>query len=194
MNRLNLLLLGMACMILLCSGVKRVERNRPCVTTTPEKLQLFVNQQTDPYTIQVNYTLNIPADYMPSCARMIWQPYFIAAGNRYNLTPLIIVGRGYSRQEKRLEALTDKEPDYPDAMYLVSNGDGMKIKLSATVPFQLWMPDAKLRATVSVEACDREVDLHDLTLAIGVIYLPLGPGPVILPDDGNILINRSRDF
>lgn len=165
------------CAMLSYGDVRQVQR-KVQLTTVPEKLQLVVNQQTDPYTVRVEYILNVPPDYITSCARLVYRPYFVAPGEEYELTPLVISGKAYLRQEKRLEQLEDKQPGYPDAMHLMANGDGMKIKLSQTVPFRFWMLQSKLRATISVEACDREEDLHDLTLAKGMFYLPLGPGPV----------------
>lgn len=99
-------------------------------------------------------------------------------GHRYDLTPLVVSGKNNLRQEKRLTALTDKQPDYPEALRLISEGEGMQVRLSETVPFELWMAQAKLRADVTLEACDREKHIEVLTLADGVIWLPMGPGPV----------------
>ena len=53
------ILLGCLCILLLESGVKRIEK-KPALTITPSRLQLFVDQHTDPYTIKIVYTLNIP--------------------------------------------------------------------------------------------------------------------------------------
>lgn len=172
-----LLVAASACMVLFSSSVKRTEK-RPGVTITPEKLDLFVNQDTDPYTVKIAYTLNVPANYLESCARLVYQPYLVAEKHQYDLTPVILTGRTYQREAKRLEQLSGEQPGYPDALHLTYTGDGMKISLSQTVPFELWMVKSKLRAAVSVEACDRQRDLYDLTLAKGMFYMPLGPGPV----------------
>lgn len=171
------ILLGCLCILLLESGVKRIEK-KPALTITPSRLELFVDRHTDPYTIKVAYTLNIPHGFIPSCARMVYQPYFLSAGHRYDLTPLIVSGQNNLRQEKRLSALTDKQPDYPEALRLISEGEGMQVRLSETVPFELWMVQAKLRADVTLEACGRKKHIEVLTLADGVIWLPMGPGPV----------------
>lgn len=179
MNRITIIFWGSLCMLLLCSGVKRIEK-APALTITPEKLQLFVNQHTDPYTLKVAYTLNIPAGFIPSCARLIYQPYFLTAGHRYDLTPLVVSGRENLRQEKRLETLTGKLPEFPDALHLMTTGDGMKIKLSQTIPFEVWMAEAKLRADVALEACDRKRQIEVLTLADEVIWFPLAPGPALV--------------
>ena len=45
------ILLGCLCILLLESGVKRIEK-KPALTITPSRLQLFVDQHTDPYTIE----------------------------------------------------------------------------------------------------------------------------------------------
>ena len=94
------ILLGCLCILLLESGVKRIEK-KPALTITPSRLQLFVDQHTDPYTIKIVYTLNIPHGFIPSCARMVYQPYFLSAGHRYDLTPLVVSGKNNLRQEKR---------------------------------------------------------------------------------------------
>ena len=49
------ILLGCLCILLLESGVKRIEK-KPALTITPSRLQLFVDQHTDPYTIKIVYT------------------------------------------------------------------------------------------------------------------------------------------
>ena len=46
------ILLGCLCILLLESGVKRIEK-KPALTITPSRLQLFVDQHTDPYTIKI---------------------------------------------------------------------------------------------------------------------------------------------
>lgn len=176
MKWLIILLLGWS-MLSSCKGMRHIEKQQ-VLTTTPEKLQLFVDQQTDPYTIKVNYTLNIPAGFISPCAQLVYQPYFSAAGNRYDLTPLVISGKEYKRRAERLRVTEHKRPACPDAMQLIFTGDGMKVKLSQTVPFQLWMTDAKLRGDVILETCRHSRDISVLTLATGVIYLPEGPGPV----------------
>lgn len=179
MKRLIWILLGTLCILVLSGSIKRMEK-RVGVTVTPEKLQLIVNQETDPYTVKVTYTLNIPANYISPCARLVFRPYFLAADHQYDLTPLVISSKTSLRQEKRLEELTGKQPDYPQAMHLESNGDGMKIKLSEVVPFEVWMAQSKLRAEIILEACDREKDISVLTLADGVIWFPEGPGPELV--------------
>ena len=172
------LLLGLLILPCMVSFGRNENFSKKLLTTTPAKLRLFVDQKTDPYTIKVAYTLNIPPNYIPSCARLVYQPYFLAADHRYDLTPLIISGRRNRREERRLQDLAGKQPEYPNAIHLEATRDGMKIKLSEIVPFQVWMAQSKLRADVILESCDREQHLEVLTLAEGVIWFPMGPGPV----------------
>lgn len=179
MKRLMMIIGGILCVSILSSGMVRKEK-RSGVTITPEPLRLFVDQQTDPYTIKVAYTLNIPVGYIPRCGRLIYQPYFWAAGHRQDLTPLIIDGHRNRREERRLEASMRELPDFPNAMRLESSGEGMKIRLSEIVPFQVWMAQGKLEADVVVETCDRRRDSSMLTLADGVIWFPQGPGPALV--------------
>ncbi len=150
------------------------------ITTTPAKLQLFVNQKTDPYTIKITYTLNVPPNYIRSCARLIYRPYFMAPEHRYDLTPVIIRGKRNIRKERRHRGFSAKQADESGAIYLESKGDGMKIKLSQTIPFETWMTKSKLRADIILESCNRERHMEVLTLADGVIWFPLGPGPALV--------------
>lgn len=177
MNRISIIFVGSLLIMASCGGFRQIEK-KSRITVTPEKVGLFVNQQTDPYTIQVDYTLNVPAHYVPACGRLIYQPYFVGEGQRLDLTPVIITGKEYVRREGRLEALEGQLPDYPGIVPLMAEKGVMNIKLSQTVPFQLWMVQSKLMASVSLEACDRKTELYDLALADGVVYIPQGPGPV----------------
>ncbi len=177
MNRLSIVLVGSLLIVVSCGGFRQMGK-KPWITVTPEKVGLFVNQQSDPYIIQVDYTLNVPAHYVPACGRLIWQPYFTGNGQRLDLTPVIITGKEYVRREGRLEALEGQLPDYPGIVPLMTKKGTMNIKLSQAVPFQLWMTQAKLMAGVSLEACDRKTELYELTLADGVVYIPQDPGPV----------------
>lgn len=170
----------LSCLLLLSLASFKQMEKQPQVTITPERLHLFVNQHTDPYTIKVDYTVNIPANYISSCAQLVFQPYFAAAGEKYALTPLIISGKKYLRRQKRLRASMPWQAGREDVLDLISEGEGMKIRLSAIVPFQLWMVQSKLQAQVSLESCHRKKETYQLTLAEGMFYMPLAPGPIRL--------------
>lgn len=162
-----------------CGGLKQVEK-KPQLTTTPEKLFLAVDTKSDPYVIPVNYTLHIPRGYLPSCARLIYSPRLVAPGHEYLLTPLVITGRNYDRMEVRRQLLGHERPGGPDALALVTHGDSMSIRLSERIPFELWMPEAKLEARITFEACDRQTLLYTQELAGGVYYMPVMPGPALV--------------
>lgn len=162
-----------------CGGVKRMERKQP-LSTSPEKLMLAVDQKGDPYVVQVDYTLNVPKRYVPSCGQLVYSPRFVNQGNSYNLTPIVITGNTYNRVEQRLELLEGKEGMEGSFMQFVPDGKEMQIRMSEKVPFQLWMPESKLIATVRLEGCNKETELYSQTLADGVLYIPEGPGPVIV--------------
>lgn len=179
MNRIYVILIAALAIMQACGGIRRVEK-KPQVTTTPEKQKLFVDQKTDPYTVQVNYALNIPEGYVPSCARLIYVPAFVASGHEYALTPVVVTGKNYSRLDERRQFFHEKESDYPEAMHFMGSRDSMQIAMSQTVPFELWMPGSKLVAKITLEACDREKVLYNLELADGMVYLPKAPGPVIV--------------
>lgn len=179
MNRIYVILIAGLLILQACGGVKRVEK-KPQLTTNPAKQQLFVNEKTDPYTIQVNYTLNVPEGYVPSCARLVYAPAFEAPGHEYALTPVVITGKNYNRLDERQQFFRDKQPDYPGAMHFVSGGENMQINMNQVVPFELWMPESKLVAKVMLEACDRETLLYNQTLADGMLYIPQTPGPALV--------------
>ena len=162
-----------------CGGLKRVEK-KPQLTTTPEKLFLAVDTKADPYVIPVNYTLHIPRGYVPSCARLVYSPRLVAPGHEYLLTPLVVTGKNYDRMEIRKQTLDNKEPDYPEALEVVTHGDSIGIGLGERIPFELWMPNAKLEAKIMLEACGQQTLLYTQELAGGVFYMPVMPGPVLV--------------
>ena len=53
----------------------------------------------------------------------------------------------------------------------------MQIEIDEVVPFQLWMTQAKLLGTAIVET-RHTVKTFTQTVANGIVYIPLGPGPV----------------
>lgn len=160
-----------------CSGTKEVKKQSR-LTTTPAKLDLFVNQHTDPYTILVKYILNVPGHAIPSCSQLIYSPRLVAPGHDYALTPLVITGTKYERRAKQLQIEESMLPNSPDVLSMTADGNDRKVKLSQTIPFELWMPEAKLIATVTLKTCNGRKDQYEMTLADGVFYMPLGPGPV----------------
>lgn len=179
MSRICIVLIAGLLIMQACGGVKRVEK-KPRLTTTPERLNLAVNQKTDPYMVPVNYVLNIPRGYVPSCARLVYSPRFVAPGHEYVLPPVVVTGKNYNRLDERQQLLDGKAPAYTDALHLVAEGDSMRVSVSEQVPFQVWMPGAKLRAEVSLESCGKETALYSQDLADGVYYMPESPGPVLV--------------
>lgn len=162
-----------------CGGTKRIEKKSP-LTTTPAKLELFVNQQTDPYTVKVDYVLHIPEKYVPSCGRLIYAPRFVNKEKVYSLRPIVITGKKWERLEERRYLLEGEASELAGARQVKTDGGAMSIRVVETVPFQLWMPAAQLLATVSLESCDRQKQLYTQTLADGMVYIPLAPGPALV--------------
>lgn len=179
MSRIYCILFVGLLVVQACGGLKRIEK-KPQLTTTPERLELAVNTKADPYVIPVNYTLNVPRGYLPSCSRLVYSPRLIAQGHEYQLTPIVITGKNFNRLEERQQLLDDKQPGYPNAMHLVASGDSMQIRMSELVPFEMWMPQAKLQANVMLDACDRQTLLYTQDLANGVLYIPVMPGPALV--------------
>lgn len=177
MNHLYIILISGIFILQSCGGLHRMSE-KPAPTVTPSKLELMVNQNTDPYTIPVQFTLNIPKNYVRSCARLIITPHFTAQGNDYTLTPIIVQGKKYNEIEQRLLLLEGTPLDHPEAKRYMATRDEMQIPIQAQVPFQTWMPNAKFTLSYVMEACDETAILPEQTLSDGVIYIPLGPGPV----------------
>lgn len=177
MNRIHLILISGILLLQACGGIKRMEKRLP-LSISPAKLELVTNQKTNPYTILVEYTLTIPREYVPSCGRLIYAPRFVAGKNEYTLPPLIINGKIFNRIENRTLALGNAIADNPEAVRVVAENQGMQVKMSQRIPFQLWMPASKLIAVSILDVCGHETTLSTQTLAEGVMYIPLDLGPV----------------
>lgn len=193
MNHVYILFLIISLLLQACGGFKRVEKKAQ-LTTSPNNLELFVNHKTNPYTIPVNYTLNIPKNYIPSCARLIYTPHLIAPEKEYAMTPIVITGKDFARQEDRKAFLRHEKPDYPNALHYLADNNNTQIQISESIPFQQWMPGAKLTASVSLEACNRQTQLYNLEVAPNVVYIPLAPGPVRVKYIPKEILQKEEGF
>lgn len=193
MNHLYLLLISGILILQFCGGLHRTSQ-KPMPTTTPPQLELTVDQNSDPYTIPVSFTLNIPKNYIPSCARLIVIPHFSAQGYDQKLTPVIIQGKKHHTIEQRLSELEGISPDYPEAKRYVSDGNEIQIRINENVPFQTWMPTSNLVLHSTLEACDQSVTLPQQILATGVAYLPLAPGPVVVKYIKKTVTRKEEGF
>lgn len=178
MNRIIFPFILTLLMLQACGGFKQIEK-KTRLTTTPSKVGLFVNTQTDPYLIPVSFTLNIPRGYVPSCGQLTYTPRLVSQDSQYMLTPIVITGKDYNKIEERLEFLGYRQPSTDNAQHYEASRDSMKIPVQTQIPFQLWMTQARLISTVTLEACDREENLYDQILSEGVNYIPVSPGPVL---------------
>lgn len=147
-------------------------------TITPSKLELIVNQHTDPYTIHVDFILHIPQHYIPSCSQLLYSPRLVAHHQEYLLKPILITGKHFGKKLKRDHPYLYQQDKYKQKLQVYADGDSMRIRINQTVPFELWMTDAKFVADLYLEKCDGESRHRTQTLADGILYLPLGPGPV----------------
>lgn len=165
-------------LLALCSyGNNRGPEKEPLITTVPEKLQLFVNQKTDPYTIPVNYTLNIPVHTIPSKGYLLYVPYFTNEQYEYLLQPIIVYGKDFQDKNKPLKIPGQSSIDLTKIRSFESKEEDLQITVRDTVPFQLWMAQSQLIVTIVSEDKQKE-KFSTLILAEGVSYLPEGPGPV----------------
>lgn len=147
------------------------------LTTYPAQLELFVNQKTDPYSIHVEYTLDIPEGFVSPKSRLIYIPRILAPGHSYDLTPVIVDGKKFRNKKVFLQIPGQNIPDLSKARKIKATGKNMQIKIDETVPFQLWMAQARFIATAVLQERNSN-RISTQTLAKGIVYLPLGPGPV----------------
>lgn len=159
-----------------CSSPKITSRKMQ-LTTQPAKPELFVKEGTGPYTIPVNYILNIPENYIPPKGRLIYIPRFAGPDNEYFLRPVIVEGTRFREQKASLQLPGRSLPDLSGARVLRAGKGAMQVKIEQTVPFELWMPKARFVATVILQQ-GREYRISENILADGIVYMPLAPGPV----------------
>lgn len=147
------------------------------LTTYPARLELFVNQETDPYSIHVEYTLEIPQGFVSPKSRLVYIPRILAPGHNYDLTPIVVNGEKFRKKNSSLQIPGQSIPDLSKAREIKATGKNMQIKIDETVPFQLWMSQARFIAiAVLQERNSNRISIQ--TLAESIVYLPLGPGPV----------------
>lgn len=175
-------------------GSNKNTAKEPTVSTTPAKLELFVNQNTDPYTIPVNYILNIPSPCVPPKGYLLYIPYFVNDPYEYFLQPIIIYGKDFRDKNKPLKIPGEFYIDLSQIRSFEIQEENLQIKIRDTVPFQLWMPQAKLKAAIVCEDRQKEYS-STLILADGMVYLPEGPGPVrVKYVKKETDINKQADF
>lgn len=163
-------------------------------TTIPEKLELFVNQKTDPYTIHVEYILNIPQGFIGDKQRLIYIPRFTTPEHEYLLQPLVITGEKFREKDSRTQLPEEDQAALAKAQKIQYTTKAMQIKINEDVPFQLWMPQARLTATSVLQSRKSEQTFTQI-LAEGVVYLPLGPGPVkVKYVEKEVAIEKNTDF
>lgn len=162
-----------------CSATRRLE-NRGPLAVTPDSMHLMVNQFTDPYTVNVNYTLEVPRGYVPRKAQVIHETWLTDGQTRQSVGKFYLNGKTFNRLMWRQAKFEGGVPDYSDGAVVVATRDPMALSMNTDVPFQIWMPNADLVATTSVEVCGAVYPLWQQTLTRGVEFIPLGPGPVII--------------
>ncbi|MCR9011218.1 hypothetical protein [Gabonibacter chumensis] len=177
MNYLYLALVSGVLCLSSCGGFQHFDK-KEALTVTPAKLELVVDQNTDPYTVPVKFDIDVPSHYVPSCARLVITPRFVGEGNEHAFSPIIIQGKKYTEMEQRLLYLQEAVQDYPNVKRYLSTREKMQIQVDEKVPFQIWMLNAKFVLTSVLETCNKTHSIPEHLLADGVIYIPLGPGPV----------------
>lgn len=159
-----------------CGSIKEKEKKHP-LTTSPVHPELFVNQKTDPYTIRIKYTLNIPADFISEKSCLVYIPRVSATGHDYALRPLIVSGNKFKPKRRALQLPGLPDVDLSSGRRIQLTSGNMQIEIDEVIPFQLWMTQAKLIATTIVET-PHTMQTSTQIVSNGIVYVPLGPGPV----------------
>lgn len=166
------------CLCTLLAGGKTAKGGKELyLTTRPQKIGLFVNQNTDPYTIPVDYTFSVPKELIPRKGRLIYMPRFVAGNHQYLLQPVIINGSHYRQGDDKPAILQLTATQLPAIRQISSNNRDLQIHIKDTIPFELWMVEAQLQAFIVLQ--DRHKQYTAVQpLSEGVVYMPEGPGPV----------------
>lgn len=189
-------LLAALCGLAACSVTKRMEK-RGQLATSPDPQQLIVDQAADPNTLHINYILQIPGNYVPRKAQVVYQTDLVKDGNRMPVSKVYLNGRTYERMMWREVRFEDRAPDYSDGMMVVSGRDPITVKTSSDMLFEEWMPGAVLEAATRLNLCRDEYLLGKRLLSGGVQYIPLAPGPVIIepaPEPPKPIILKDEGF
>ncbi len=162
-----------------CIGVKHVEK-KPPLSVCPEKMVLMVSKQANPKTIDVNYALEVPKNYIPPCGRLIHTPRLVTQDSVYMLTPVVISGKTYNKIEQRKSFFEGVKPDYSEAKHITMQNRDIKVNINEQILFRPWMASADLIVTNILQGCDRETELSGKTLADSVICVaPIADCPTI---------------
>lgn len=171
-----------AAMLLESCGVTRRMESRPALSVTPSTLDLAVDQSAFPYTVKVNFLVNIPRGYVTTCSQLVITPYFTDGVKVMPLTPLYVNGRTFNRVERRHARLGQPVTNYNGAVSMVAERGDMTVAMSENVVFQPWMTKSELVLATSCVACDKVTTLTKQVLASGMYYMPPSVGPVIIQE------------
>ncbi len=155
-----------------CQSIRQTARQTG-LQITPEKLNLFVDQHTDPYTLPLEYTLTIPAGFVSPRERLIYTTRLVAPGHELSFPSVIVQGKKYKPSPGSI-------PGGSNSRIITAQAKNMHIKISQRIPFQLWMPQARLVSETVLENTRHRLFSDTRALAGEVIYLPLGPGPALV--------------
>lgn len=167
------------CGFLASCGITRRMAVRGPLHIVPDSMHLMANPETG--IVHVNYQLEIPPKYAPRKSQVVFESELVSGENRLPVSVVYINGRTFERLRWRAAKFDDDVADYSDGTVVVSGREPVTLVTQAEFPFETWMSDAGLVATTGVRLCREGYLLERRVLARGVEYVPLAPGPVILP-------------
>lgn len=175
----TVLLLG--AVVASCGVTRRMESRAP-LKVTPTPVDVVFDLATDPAVAQVNYMVEIPANYVTTRAQLCYEPMLTDGVHTYPLTKIYVNGRTFDKLERRYERLGGgKVTDYRNAMRVMGSNQPTVLKMSDRVPFQEWMAKSKLVVRTSFMACGHSEKMYTQTLAenIRVILPPPPPRRIV---------------
>ena len=138
--------------------------------------------------------MNIPQGFIGDKQRLIYIPRFTTPEHEYLLQPLVITGEKFREKDSRTQLPEEDQTALAKARKIQYTRKAMQIKINEDVPFQLWMPQARLTATSVLQSRKSEQTFTQI-LAEGIVYLPLGPGPVkVKYVKKEVSIEKNTDF
>lgn len=168
-------------LVMSCSVTKRMERSQP-LEVVPATQKLVANQNTEPYTVNAAYKVNIPPRYVPKKAQVVVTSQLVNGSNEQLLSNIYINGKKYERMMLRQAKSNNNELAYPLGMVVVSGKEPMTVAVDEAVAFQPWMQNSKLIMTTSVNTKRLpSTQIDSRVLATGVAYTPPAPAPKPAP-------------
>lgn len=183
-----------------CGVTKRMESRGP-LRTSPDPQQLVVNAAAGSDTLHIEYLLEVPRNYVPRKAQVIYRTDLVRDTVRMNVSKIYLNGPTYERLMWRQARFEGRLPDYSDGVMAVSGREPFAISVSGDLVYEPWMQGAVLEATTDVGLCRERYVLAQRLLSGGVRYIapapPVvvveqpAPQPVVLKEEGFVSLSYA---